>query len=147
MSRAKLSRAGMESWQADLSSGQLQPSKSLGAQPARHPPEDPYSKELSEDPLSMNPKEIFAILKKTASDWMEHQAPTLGAALAYYTVFSLAPLLIIAIAIAGLFWAKRQRRVRSSTNCGGYWVRRAGKRCRIWSRTRTRSQRPALLRP
>lgn len=33
---------------------------------------------------------------------MEDQAPTLGAALAYYTVFSLAPLLIIAIAIAGL---------------------------------------------
>ena len=32
---------------------------------------------------------------------MEDQAPTLGAALAYYTVFSLAPLLIIAIAIAG----------------------------------------------
>jgi hypothetical protein len=50
----------------------------------------------------MKPKEIFDILKKTASDWMEDQAPTLGAALAYYTVFSLAPLLIIAIAIAGL---------------------------------------------
>jgi membrane protein len=50
----------------------------------------------------MNPKEILSILKKTASDWMEDQAPTLGAALAYYTVFSLAPLLIIAIAIAGL---------------------------------------------
>jgi membrane protein len=50
----------------------------------------------------MNSKEIFAILKETGSDWMEDQAPTLGAALAYYTVFSLAPLLIIAIAIAGL---------------------------------------------
>ena len=33
---------------------------------------------------------------------MDDQAPTLGAALAYYTVFSLAPLLVIAIAIAGL---------------------------------------------
>ena len=50
----------------------------------------------------MNPRESFAILKKAAWDWMEDQAPTLGAALAYYTVFSLAPLLIIAIAIAGL---------------------------------------------
>jgi hypothetical protein len=50
----------------------------------------------------MNSKEIFAILKEAGSDWMEDQAPTLGAALAYYTVFSLAPLLIIAIAIAGL---------------------------------------------
>ena len=55
-----------------------------------------------EDPFAMNSGEIFSILKKTASDWLEDQAPTLGAALAYYTVFSLAPLLIIAIAIAGL---------------------------------------------
>ncbi len=54
----------------------------------------------------MNPKQIFAILKETASDWMEDQAPTLGAALAYYTVFSLAPLLVIAIAIAGLVFGQ-----------------------------------------
>jgi membrane protein len=33
---------------------------------------------------------------------MEDKAPRLGAALAYYTVFSVAPLLIIAIAVAGL---------------------------------------------
>ena len=54
----------------------------------------------------MNPKEIFSILKKAGSEWMEDQAPTLGAALAYYTVFSLAPLLIIAIAIAGLVFGQ-----------------------------------------
>ena len=54
----------------------------------------------------MNPKEIFPILKQAGSDWMEDQAPTLGAALAYYTVFSLAPLLIIAIAIAGLVFGQ-----------------------------------------
>jgi membrane protein len=54
----------------------------------------------------MNGNEILALLKKTASDWMEDQAPTLGAALAYYTVFSLAPLLIIAIAIAGLVFGR-----------------------------------------
>ena len=54
----------------------------------------------------MNPKEIFPILKKAGSDWMEDQAPTLGAALAYYTVFSLAPLLIIAITIAGLVFGQ-----------------------------------------
>jgi membrane protein len=55
---------------------------------------------------SMNPKEILPILKKAGSDWMEDQAPSLGAALAYYTVFSLAPLLIIAIAIAGLVFGQ-----------------------------------------
>jgi membrane protein len=37
---------------------------------------------------------------------MEDDAPSLGAALAYYTVFSLAPLLTIAIAIAGFFFGK-----------------------------------------
>jgi membrane protein len=37
---------------------------------------------------------------------MEDDAPTLGAALAYYTVFSLAPLLTIAIAIAGFVFGQ-----------------------------------------
>jgi membrane protein len=50
----------------------------------------------------MKPKETFALLKATAFEWLDDQAPTLGAALAYYTVFSLAPLLIISIALAGL---------------------------------------------
>ena len=95
----------------------------------------------------MNPKEILPILKETASDWMEDQAPTLGAALAYYTVFSLAPLLIIAIAIAGLVLGKRPPRVKSSSNCEACSARKAGKRCRIWFRTRMRSRRPVLLQP
>jgi membrane protein len=50
----------------------------------------------------MNPKEAFSLLKATFFEWLDDQAPMLGAALAYYTVFSLAPLLIITIAIAGL---------------------------------------------
>ena len=54
----------------------------------------------------MNPKDTFVMLRKAASAWMEDQAPTLGAALAYYTVFSLAPLLIIAISIAGLAFGR-----------------------------------------
>jgi membrane protein len=49
---------------------------------------------------------MLSLLKKTASEWMEDDAPSLGAALAYYTVFSLAPLLIIAIAIAGLVFGQ-----------------------------------------
>jgi membrane protein len=51
-------------------------------------------------------KKTISILKQTFSEWMEDQAPTLGAALAYYTVFSLAPLLIIAISIAGLVFGQ-----------------------------------------
>ena len=50
----------------------------------------------------MNLKTVLSLLKETFTEWQEDKAPTLAAALAYYTVFSLAPLLIIVIAIAGL---------------------------------------------
>src|SRR4028119_1808270 len=44
---------------------------------------------------------ILGLLKVTVSQWRRDQASLMAAALAYYTVFSLAPLLIIVIAIAG----------------------------------------------
>ena len=44
----------------------------------------------------------WGLLKQTGKEWSEDKVPRLGAALAYYTVFAIAPLLIIAIAIAGL---------------------------------------------
>lgn len=47
-------------------------------------------------------KTIFPLLKQTATEWVADKAPMLGAALAYYTLFSMAPLLLISIAIAGL---------------------------------------------
>lgn len=46
-------------------------------------------------------KVIAELLKETIQEWQDDKASRLAAALAYYTVFSLAPLLIIAIAIAG----------------------------------------------
>ncbi len=44
------------------------------------------------------------ILKLAFQDWKEDNASRLAAALAYYTIFSLAPMLVIVIAIAGLIW-------------------------------------------
>jgi len=46
------------------------------------------------------------LLTRTYAKWNEDHAPGLGAALAYYTVFSLAPLLLIVIAIAGLVFGQ-----------------------------------------
>src|SRR4030095_5454134 len=43
----------------------------------------------------------FSLLKQTLSEWLEDQAPQLGAALAYYTVFSLAPLVLLLLAVVG----------------------------------------------
>src|SRR4026208_2086238 len=42
-----------------------------------------------------------AILKQTGQEWLEDKAPQLGAALAYYTVFSLAPLILVLLAVVG----------------------------------------------
>ena len=46
------------------------------------------------------------ILLKGWKEFNDDQAPRLGAALAYYTVLSLAPLLILLIAIGGLVFGK-----------------------------------------
>ena len=43
----------------------------------------------------------FKLLKLTAQEWLQDKAPQLGAALAYYTVFSLAPLILVLLAIVG----------------------------------------------
>jgi membrane protein len=49
----------------------------------------------------MSIKNILDLFKATFSDWKEDKASRLAAALSYYTIFSLAPLLTICIAIAG----------------------------------------------
>lgn len=54
----------------------------------------------------MKPKDIVGLLKETFTEWQEDKASRLAAALAYYTVFSLAPLVIIAIAIAALVFGQ-----------------------------------------
>ena len=46
----------------------------------------------------------FGLFKQTFSEWLEDKAPQLGAALAYYTVFSLAPLVLVLLAIVGLIF-------------------------------------------
>lgn len=46
------------------------------------------------------------LLKLTYQGWKEDKASRLAAALAYYTIFSLGPLLIIVIAVTGLFWQR-----------------------------------------
>lgn len=47
-------------------------------------------------------REIFPLLKQTFNEWLEDKAPQLGAALAYYTVFSLAPLILVLLAVIGV---------------------------------------------
>jgi membrane protein len=54
----------------------------------------------------MTRNEALALLRSAAVKWNHHNAPRLGASLAYYTLLSLAPLLILVVAICGLVFNK-----------------------------------------
>ena len=49
---------------------------------------------------------VVALFKAAALNWMKDYAQSMGAALAFYTIFSIAPLLLIVIAIAGFVFGE-----------------------------------------
>jgi len=53
---------------------------------------------------------IFRVLKATVTNWIEDDAPSMGAALAFYTLFSVAPILLIVISVAGLWFGEAAAR-------------------------------------
>ncbi|MDQ3185996.1 MAG: YihY/virulence factor BrkB family protein [Pseudomonadota bacterium] len=54
----------------------------------------------------MKIKQIWILVKAAFSSWRDDYAPSMGAALAYYTMFSIAPLLLIVISTAGLVFGE-----------------------------------------
>jgi membrane protein len=55
--------------------------------------------------LLMSTKDFLWILKTAFAAWNRHEAPRLGAALAFYTILTLSPLVIIVVALAGLIFS------------------------------------------
>jgi membrane protein len=53
---------------------------------------------------------LWDLIKKSCTAWLDDYAPSMGAALAYYTLFSLAPFLIVVIAVAGLVFGAEAAR-------------------------------------
>jgi len=51
-------------------------------------------------------RRLGTVLSKAVNAWIDDHAQSMGAALSYYTVFSLAPLLLITIAVAGLVFGR-----------------------------------------
>ena len=47
-------------------------------------------------------RDLWSVLQRAVAGWWNDNVPRMGAALAYYTLFSLAPILVVAIAVAGL---------------------------------------------
>jgi membrane protein len=64
------------------------------------------------EPETYYKKNLQTLLKNTASEWIEDKCPELGAALAYFTVFSLAPLVLVLLAVFGFFYGNEQARLK-----------------------------------
>ncbi len=54
--------------------------------------------------IEIGPKEFLHLAKDAGINWNSDGAASMGAAIAFYTIFSIAPLLIITMAIAGFFF-------------------------------------------
>jgi membrane protein len=57
-----------------------------------------------------HPRHLLLLLKEAASDWVDDGAMRLSSSLAYYAIFSLAPLLVIVISMAGFFFGEEAAR-------------------------------------
>jgi len=61
----------------------------------------------------------WALLKRTANDYIADDCLSRGAAIAYYTIFSIAPVLVIVIAVAGLVFGADAARGAIADQLGG----------------------------
>jgi membrane protein len=53
-----------------------------------------------------SPAALWGLVKEAANAWQQDRVASMGAALAYYTAFSIAPLLIVVVAVAGLVFGR-----------------------------------------
>lgn len=65
-------------------------------------------------------RNLYGLLKDTVSAWIDDYAPSMGAAIAYYTVFSVAPLLLIVISVAGIVFGADAARGAIVTELQGF---------------------------
>jgi membrane protein len=69
----------------------------------------PATEQIDLLPVDAKPSSrgVWSIFREAASEWSRHNAPRLGAALAYYTVLSLAPTLVIVAAVCGFVFGEQ----------------------------------------
>jgi membrane protein len=66
-----------------------------------------WEKKSSEKSPTSLLKTLTVLFRQAGAAWLDDDAPTLGAALAFYTLFSLAPVLIVAVSVAGLVFGDK----------------------------------------
>ena len=68
----------------------------------------------------------WSLIKESASEWQDDKASTLAAALAYYTLLSIAPLIVLAVAVAGLVFGDEAARGQIAEQIGAVVGSQAG---------------------
>ena len=82
----------------------------------------------------MQLRTVWPILTETFRQWSEDKPFQLAAALAYYTLFSLAPLLLIAVTIAGLAFGREATEQQIMTTLADSLARKALKGFKVCCR-------------
>src|SRR5438445_8928901 len=90
-------RGGRQTPRSTSASGSSPPGTSVACNPSES---NVSAIRISEGTMRL--KEVVTLFKDAGVNWAEDKASRLGAALAYYTLFALAPLLVIIIGVAGL---------------------------------------------
>src|SRR5262245_18589778 len=72
-------------------------------------------------------KQIWALIKETFVQWQDDQASRLAASLSLYTLLSIAPLLVVSIAIAGVVFGDEAARGQLSHQVAGLVGEQAGR--------------------
>src|SRR5262245_2675464 len=72
-------------------------------------------------------KQLWALLKETFVQWHEDQASRLAASVALYTLLSIAPLIVVAIAVAGAVFGDEAARGQLSHEISGLVGAQAGR--------------------
>jgi membrane protein len=65
-------------------------------------------------------RDLWELIKETIWAWSDDYAPSMGAALAFYTIFSIAPVLVIVLAIAGFIFGEEAARGELFSRIGAF---------------------------
>ena len=77
-------------------------------------------------PTKSYQKSVFALFRNTTIEWMEDRCPQLGASLAYFTIFSLAPLILVLLAVFGMFFGSSEHAREKITEQLQYFIHPSG---------------------
>jgi membrane protein len=69
--------------------------------------------------MALNVKKFWGLMKSATSEWVDDEAPRLGAALSYYTVFAIPPLLVIVLFIVSLVFDAKEASSQLFAQVGG----------------------------